>query len=135
VAFLTDSNVLSEGVKPQPDERVTRWLEENESEIVVDSVILGEVRLGVLQLPVGRRRQALEQWFEQTVRGVACLAWDEDTALCWAELLADLRRKGQSMPILDSMIAATARVHGLTMATRNVRDFKAAGLRVVNPFE
>jgi len=122
-------------MKPRPNERVTRWLEDNEQELVVDSIILGEVRLGILQLPHGRRRHALEQWFEESVRGIACLSWDEDTALCWAGLLADLRRRGRSMPILDSMIAATAIFHDLTVATRNCRDFENAGVHVINLFE
>ena len=56
------------------------------------------------------------------------------SGLRWARLLADMRSTGQAMPVKDSMIAATALVHGLTVATRNIRDFKNAGLKVANPF-
>ena len=65
---------------------------------------------------------------------MVCLAWEAATALRWAELLATLRGKGLAMPLKDSMIAASALTHGLTVATRNVGDFIKAGVPVVNPF-
>jgi toxin FitB len=133
--FLVDANVLSEGMRPQPNRRVFEWLEDNEQEVVIDPVILGEIRMGILLLPVGRKRQSLERWFEVGVQKIVCLPWDAPIAIRWAELLAQLRLSGRSMPVTDSMIAATALTHDLTMVTRNVRDFKGAGLRVINPFD
>jgi predicted nucleic acid-binding protein len=65
---------------------------------------------------------------------IDCLPWDADVARRWARLVADLRRKGKPMPLLDSMIAATALTHGLTVATRNTDDFKRAGVKVFDPF-
>lgn len=62
------------------------------------------------------------------------MPWDAGTGLRWAKLLAELRTAGQTMSITDSMIAATALFHGHTMVTRNHRDFKKAGLEVINPF-
>jgi predicted nucleic acid-binding protein len=100
----------------------------------VDAVILGEVRFGILLLPSGKRRSRLERWFSEGVQRVNCLPWEAVTGLRWAELLASLRRAGRAMPIKDSLIAATALVHGLTVATRNQADFEKAGVRVVNPF-
>jgi hypothetical protein len=76
----------------------------------------------------------LEQWFEEGVRHIVCLPWDAATGLRWAKLLAELRQSGQTIPIKDSLIAATALVHGLTMVTRNEEDFKRAGVNVMNPF-
>jgi predicted nucleic acid-binding protein len=135
MVFLADSNVISEPTKPTPDPKVDDWLERNESRIVVDSIILGEVRFGVLRLPHGRKRQDLERWFGDVVVNIACISWDSKIAVRWAALLVDLHRAGYSMPFKDSMIAATALTHNLTVATRNVRDFSRAGLRVLNPFE
>lgn len=65
---------------------------------------------------------------------MSCLPWDDATAMAWAELLARLRKNGRSMAIRDSMIAATAIRHNLTIATRNVSDFKSSKLPLVNPF-
>lgn len=131
---LVDVNVLSEATKPHPDSRVVDWLRKNEAGLVLDPVVLGEIRLGVLLLPAGNRRRALETWFNLRIGSMICLAWDATTALRWAELLATLRKKGRAMPLKDSMIAASALAHDLTVATRNVMDFKLAGVRVINPF-
>lgn len=134
MTYLVDANVLSEAARPAPDARVVSWLSRNEREIAVDPIILGEIRFGILLLPAGKRRQRLESWFAEGVARVVCIPWDAATGLKWAELLADLRASGQSMPVKDSLIAATARAHGLSVATRNVRDFKKAGVKVVDPF-
>ncbi|MCE9582378.1 MAG: type II toxin-antitoxin system VapC family toxin [Planctomycetes bacterium] len=132
--WLVDANVLSEVTKPAPDPRVTDWLARHESHLVVNPVVLGEIRFGILLLPAGARRRKLEDWFQEGVARVNCLAWDAATGLRWAQLLADLRRAGEAMPVKDSLIAATALQHGLTVATRNVRDFRKAKVKVLDPF-
>ena len=134
MTYLVDANVLSEATKPAPDARVVEWLRRNEREIAVDPIILGEIRFGIHLLPGGRRRQRLERWFSEGVAKIVCLPWEAATGLRWAKLLADLRKSGQSLSIKDSLIAATALVHGLTVVTRNARDFTKTGVRVVNPF-
>jgi predicted nucleic acid-binding protein len=91
------------------------------------------VRANVL-LPVGRRRRSLERWFKRGVAALTCLPWTAETGLRWARLLADLRAGGKAMPIKDSLIAATAPVHRLIVVTRNTRDFRNAGVRVLDPF-
>jgi toxin FitB len=135
VTYLVDANVLSEPTRPEPAAHVVDWLRDNERELAVDPIILGEVRYGIHLLNAGKRRRRLERWFEQGVATMVCLPWDAATGLRWAESLADLRRAGLAMSVKDSMIAATALVHRLTLATRNQKDFKKAGVKVVNPFE
>ena len=132
--FLVDANVLSEATKPAPEPRVIEWLRVHERDLVVDPIILGELRFGILLLAKGKKRSALERWFAGGVERLECLAWDADTGLRWAELLARLRAKGHAMPIKDSLIATTALVHDLTVATRNGADFRKAGVRLVDPF-
>lgn len=134
MTYLVDANVLSEATKPVPDPRVVDWLRAHERDLAVDPIILGELRFGILLLPRGRKRAALERWFDAGVQRLHCLAWESDTGLRWAELLARLRSTGRTMPIKDSLIAATALLHGLTVATRNVEDFSKAGVPTVNPF-
>lgn len=132
--YLVDANVLSEPTKPSPDPRVVAWLRANEPDIAVDPIILGELRFGILILPKGSKRRTLERWFDAGIGNLHCLPWEADSGLKWAELLARLRATGKAMPIKDSMIAATAAVHGLAVATRNGSDFVNAGVRVVDPF-
>ncbi len=132
--YLVDANVLSEATKPAPDATAVAWLRAHESELAVDPIILGELRFGILLLRRGRKRRALERWFDAGAARLHCLSWERETGLKWAELLARLRASGRAMPIKDSLIAATALTHDLTMATRNRVDFEPAGVRVVNPF-
>lgn len=132
--YLVDANVLSEPTKPAPNTGVVAWLRHNESEIVVDPIILGEVRFGILLLPKGRRRASLERWFDEGMQRLNCVPFEAETGLRWAELLARLRTSGRAMPIKDSLIAATALVHGLTVVTRNRADFEKAGVKIVDPF-
>ena len=134
MTYLVDANVLSEPTKPAPNAKVVSWLKANEAELVTDPIVLGELWIGVLSLAAGRKRTKLEQWFEALTRTLTCLAWDQAVSRRWAKLVVELRSKGQSMGLLDAMIAGTALEHGLTVVTRNVRDFQRAGVKVVDPF-
>ncbi len=131
--FLVDANVLSEATKPAPDECVVEWLGQNEPEVAVDPIILGEIRFGILLLPHGRRRSRLERWFEEGVQRLQCIPWETSTGMRWAELLTTLRAEGRAMPIKDSLIAATALAHDLAVVTLNRRDFAASGVVIVDP--
>lgn len=131
--YLVDANVLSEATKVAPNPRVVGWLRAHEREIAVDPIVLGELRFGILILPKGKKRAALERWFDAGISRLDCLPWETDTSLRWAELLARLRTAGRAMPVKDSLIAATAIVHGLSVVTRNFADFQHAGVRIIDP--
>jgi predicted nucleic acid-binding protein len=117
-----------------PDPRVMEWLRVHEPDIAVNPIVLGELRFRIHILPKGRKRTALEHWFDAGVGRLQCLPWDADTGRKWAELLARLPTTGKATPIKGSLIAVTALVHGLAVATRNRADFVNAGLRIVDPF-
>ena len=132
--YLVDANVLSEPTKPTPDVRVVDWLRHHERDLAVNPIILGELEYGILLLPAGRRRTLLEQWFSASVQCLRVLDFDTATAASWARLISRLKMQGHAMPVKDSLIAATALTHGLTIATRNTNDFLNARVTVVNPF-
>jgi toxin FitB len=134
VRYLVAANVLSEPTRPSPDLGVIEWLRRNEQEIAVDPIILGEIRFGILLLNKSKKRDRLERWFEGGVQRLRCLPWEAETGMEWAKLLARLRSAGRAMPIKDSLLAATALVHDLSVVTRNSVDFEPAGIRTENPF-
>jgi toxin FitB len=135
VKYLVDADVLSEATKPNPAERVVQWLRKYDRDLAINPIILGELEYGILLLPAGRRRKKLLDWFQSGIAQLNLIDFDAESAAVWAKLLADLKRKGRAMPIKDSLIAATARQHGLTVATGNTADFRHAGVTVVNPFK
>ncbi len=133
--YLVDANVLSEPTKQAAEPRVIDWLRRHEAQLVINPIVLGELEYGILSLPTGRRRKRLEEWFSTGVLRLHVLAFDGNAAGVWARLLAALKKKGRAMSIKDSLIAATAIAHDLEIATRNVADFRHAGVRLVNPFD
>ena len=135
MTYLIDANVISEPTKLIPNRKIVSWLTKNEANLVVDAIIIGELRMGILALPRGRKRKVLEQWFEEVVEAIDCLPWDASVSKRWAALVVNLKRKGETVPLLDGMIAATALEHDLTVVTRNTRDFRKTGVKTFNPFE
>lgn len=133
--YLVDANVLSEATRPVPTPSVLDWLHDHESDIAVNPIIVGELQYGIFLLPPGARRKRLERWFSAGLAKLHVLELDADTAAVWARLLAELKRKGRAMPVKDSLIAATARQYDLTVATRNIDDYRFSGVALENPFD
>ena len=113
---------------------MVQWLIDHESKLAVSSIVLGELEYGILILPAGRRRRRLESWFAAGAEMLRVLDFDRGAAAEWSRMLARLKRNGRAMPVKDSLIAATALANGLTMVTRNLVDFKNAGVDVLDPF-
>ena len=136
--YLLDTCVLSEFVKPAPDGAVLAWVDSRaENDLFVAAMTLAELRRGVARLPVSRRKSELSVWLEnlQASLGERILPFTGDTAGYWGEMCARVEAVGKPMVAFDSIIAATAVEHGLALVTRNVQDFAAAPLMLINPWE
>ena len=137
--FLLDTNCVSELVRIKPEPRVLEWMEAAEETLLHLSVLtLGEIRKGLAAIPQGKRRTRLEAWLEVDLRSRfsgRILPVDAAVADRWGLLAAQARRKGATLPIIDGLLAATALHHNLTMVSRNVCDFAAAQVPVLNPWE
>ena len=97
---------------------------------------MGEIRKGIGLLPRGHKRRGIEPWFNDLIDLYLnqILPIDLDTALVWGDLSASTRRAGENIAVADLLIAATALRHGLTVVTRNIRDFAPTGVNILNPW-
>lgn len=132
--YLVAANVLSEVTRPEPQVAVVQWLRKHERDIVVTPIVLGEMEYGIGLTTSIRKRKELERWFAEGMRRLRVIDLDTDTASIWAALLVRLRKQGKAMPVKDSLIAASALQHQLTIVTRNISDFQHAGVSLFNPF-
>jgi predicted nucleic acid-binding protein len=136
--FLLDTNVVSEWARSIPSPSVAAWLAQaDEDRLFISVVTLGELRNGVSSLATGRRRDRLEEWlsldlparFERRVLPIDAVVADH-----WGRITAKAKTAGRPMHAIDAFLAATAHVHLLTLVTRNVSDFEAAGTPVFCPW-
>ena len=131
--YLLDTNVISELRRPRPHGAVLAWVQAlDETQLFISAVSVGEIQAGIEltreQDPA--KAEELERWLEQVASSFQVLPLDAACFRRWARLM---HRKSDTL-YEDAMIAATAKVHGLTVATRNVADFQALGFEVFNPF-
>ena len=137
--FLLDTNTVSELVSVKPNQRVLDWMDAaDENRLFLSAMTLGEIRQGVAALPQSKKRTRLETWLDvdlQTRFAGRILAVDGAVADRWGWIMAQAQGKGITLPVVDSLIAATALHHNLTAVTRNVSDFAVDGLSVINPWE
>jgi predicted nucleic acid-binding protein len=131
--------VLSEYTQKQPDPNVLSWVDgASEATLHISVLSIGEIRQGAAHVADARKSARLMNWlesdllprFEQRVLSV-----NTEIALHWGELRGQLLRKGRPLSLFDSLIAATAAVHGFSVVTRNTRDFRNMGVMVVNPWQ
>jgi predicted nucleic acid-binding protein len=137
--YLLDTCLISELVKKEPNPAVVSWLDEQDEQKLFLSVLnLGELQKGISKLPDGTRKSELQAWvaLDLVERFTGrILEIDLETALCWGRLQGEAEQTGEKLPVMDSLIAATAVAHGLIVVTRNVRDIERCKVRVCNPWE
>ena len=135
MSYLLDTNVLSELRRKTPDAGVVEWFSRRPASTLYLSVLtLGELRKGIEGVAEAERRMALTDWLETDLPGFFAgriLPIDVQVADRWGRLVA---AAGRPLPALDSLLGATAAQHGLSMVTRNARDFADLGLDVINPW-
>ena len=135
--YLVDTNVLCEPRQRRPNPNVVSWLSANESSLYTSVLVTGEIRYGIELLPVGgARRSALLNWYNRLLSIMAGRVLSINTRVAeeWARLQAQTRVRGLVLPLVDSLLAATARRYHLTIVTDNVSDFEPAGVKLLNPF-
>ncbi len=137
--YLLDTNVLSEPTKKHPEPKVVQWLAAHAGQCLVSILALGEVERGIAKLPDGRRRRELKQWFQKLADGMEkdgrVIIIDRALMSFWTGVYnREERLTKRKPPFVDTMIAATAEMHGLTMVTRNEKDFPK-GPAVFNPWK
>jgi predicted nucleic acid-binding protein len=136
--ILLHTNVISEPLRQAPADAVIEWIDRQPLEtLFLSAVTVAELRFGVACMPVGKRRDALHGDLEQRVLALFAgriLAFDTAASLEYAALMARARASGQSIGGPDGYIAATAAAHGMSVATRDVAPFEAAGVSVINPW-
>jgi predicted nucleic acid-binding protein len=136
--LIIDTNIVSEVIKPRPDERVAAWFADRPPEaLYLTAVTEAELLYGVLLMPQGQRRRNTSALIDAVLKtfGKRIVPFDRSAAAAFATIAANRRRLGRSVEMPDLQIAAIARANSMTIATRNVRDFEHCGVDLVNPFE
>lgn len=138
MSYLLDTNVVSELVRPAPQPEVVAWAAAQPALALYLSVLtLGELEKGIARLSAGARRTQLARWAAVEIPRQflgRVLAADAAVAIAWGGLAAAGQGAGRPLPVVDGLLVATARVHGLTLVTRNVGDCAGHGVPVLDPW-
>ena len=135
--YLLDTCLLSELQKPRPYDTVAAWFaEQPDHSLYISVMTIGEIRKGIDRLETSSRQSRLDQWLQSLVAGYddRILPVSLEVAESWGVLSARAARLGRPLPIVDGLIASTARVRGLCVVTRNTGHFVECGVEVVNPW-
>jgi predicted nucleic acid-binding protein len=138
VNYILDTCVISEAVSRKPDPGVMAWLEaQDEPSLYLSCLTIGELTKGISRLPASARRHRLHAWVDSELPrrfGGRILDVDAGVAARWGALTGEAENRGEPLPVIDSLVAATALHHDLTVVTRNVADMRRCGAKVLNPW-
>jgi predicted nucleic acid-binding protein len=140
MSYLIDTCIISEFVKRKPNDHVRNWYNlQQEIQLFISAVSLAEIKKGIYKIKPFQPERALklQNWLDKLELSFSqrILPINNDVLEQWAQISASMERQGNTLAVMDSLIAATALHHNLTIATRNVNDFNALPLKIINPFE
>lgn len=140
MSYLIDTCVISEFVKRKPSDNVRNWFNlQQESQLFISAISLAEIKKGIYKIKLSQPERALklQNWLNTLELSFSqrILPINNDVLEQWARLSASMEKQGNTLAVMDSLIAATAHHYELTVATRNVNDFNALPLKIINPFE
>ncbi len=135
--YLADTDLISEPRQKTPNARALEWLREHDHELLLSVITIGEIKKGIELYPDSRKKTELSRWLEGLIEDFdgCILSYTEAEALTWGELYAKSQKSGRKPPAMDSLNAAIAFHHGITLATRNQADYIGTGVKTVNPWE
>jgi len=135
MSYLVDANILCESSKAHPEPAVVQWLADHDTELHVSVLSLGEMLKGIHLMDAGNRRHQIERWYQRIERWAAnrLLVMDAPVMLAWGRFYAKHQRAGRKLPLMDSLLAATALQYELTIVTCNTADFPD-DVPVLNPW-
>jgi tRNA(fMet)-specific endonuclease VapC len=138
MTYLLDTCLISELVAKQPNQKVLDWVDAQVPETLYLSVItIGEIAKGICKLTPSKRKESLTTWLNETLPNRfenRILTLDVSTMVLWGNLVGQLEQNGRPLPAMDSLIAAIALQHSLSLITRNEKDFAGTGVVIVNPW-
>ena len=137
--FLLDTCVFSEFIRKKPCSHLMHWMStKDEAELYLSVLTLGELQQGISKLVDSKRKLALQRWLDDDVTkrfDNKIISINKDIVDRWGRLRGAGMKQGKNFPVIDSLLAATAITHGMTIVTRNVDDLKATGVTIRNPWQ
>jgi len=137
--YLLDTCVVSEMIKPNPNQKVIQWIEEKDEKTLFLSVLtIGELWKGISKLPESKKKEEILLWMKNDLRQrfkKRILKLTEETAKVWGEIQGKAEKEGKKLPAIDSLLAATAIFHSMILVTRNVPNTEIETLSIINPWE
>ena len=137
--YLLDTCVLSESRKKRANPSVTAWLNSvDENRLYVSVIVMAEIQQGISKLADSRQKRELQLWLDQALLprfGERVLDISKDVALLWGVVRGGFSKKGETLPVIDSLLGVTAIHHDLTVVTRNTADFERMPVELFNPWE
>ena len=138
MSYLIDTCCISELVKKKPNRNVLKWFaDKDELSMFLSVITFGELRKGIEELPDSQKKQELNRWVKEDLKHRfknRTLNINFEEAKEWGKILATTEKNGKPLPAIDSLIAATAQVHDLSVVTRNTKDMEGSGVEIINPW-